>query len=75
MVADKPNPSTSWPDGLCCPSLGKRRGVTALPSLFEREGLGVSFQSWISKSLNTGHRKMDFSDQFLYNEKNFSQEN
>jgi hypothetical protein len=25
------------------PSLGKRRGVAALPSLFEREELGVSF--------------------------------
>jgi hypothetical protein len=27
------------------PSLGKRRGVAMLPSLFEREGLGVSFFS------------------------------
>jgi hypothetical protein len=25
---------------LCCPSLGKRRGKAALPSLFEREGVG-----------------------------------
>jgi hypothetical protein len=43
-------------------------------SLFEKRGV-VSFQSWISKSLNTGHRKMDFSPGFRYNKKNSNKEN
>jgi len=49
-MVDKPNPSTSWTDGLCCPSLAKRRGVAPLPSLFEKRGAGGEFFS--SYSIN-----------------------
>jgi len=59
------------------PSFFEKRGVGATQTIrrpwriwFVCPQGGVSFQSWISKSLNTGHHKMDFFPGFGYNGKN-----